>query len=175
MFLALNCKFWNLTMHSNIKKLFRISLLGAIIFLSGCAASYQSRNTDSSDIYSSDNGRAVPVEDMNARPQRPQPAPESATPTHQDAPAQDAENPAVAGLLQQAAQARAQGDFARAQTLAERAQALAPHEAQSYLELSRIYQERGDKARSRQMALRGLSVVSNDPHTEYELQLLSAP
>ena len=156
-------------MHLPIKKLFRIGLLGGIIFLSGCAASHQSR-----DIYS-DNGQSVPVEDMNARPQQPQPVPEPTAPTRPDAPQQDADNPAVAGLLQQAAQARSQGDFARAQTLAERAQTLAPHEAQSYLELSRIYQDRGDKARSRQMALRGLSVVNNDPRTEYELQLLSTP
>ena len=150
-------------------------LLSSMVFLSGCAASYQSRGIDVSDIDSSDNGHAVPIEDINARPQRPQPVPEPAMPTRPDAPPQDAANPAVAGLLQQAAHARAQDDFARAQTLAERAQTLAPHEAQSYLELSRIYQDRGDKARSRQMALRGLSVVNNDPNTEYELQLLSAP
>jgi hypothetical protein len=157
-------------MHSNTQQLFRIGLLGGIIFLNGCAASHQSP-----DIYSSNGKHAVPVEDMNARPQHPQPAPGPAIPTRPNAPTQNAENPAVAGLLQQAAQARAQGDFARAQTLAERAQTLAPHEAQSYLELSRIYQERGDMARSRQMALRGLSVVNNDPQTEYALQLLSTP
>lgn len=150
------------------KTLLPLFLLLSMALLNGCAASHQSR-----DIYS-DNGHAVPVEDMNARPQA-QPVPELTAPTRPAAPPQSAENPAVAGLLQQAAQARAQGDFARAQTLAERAQTLAPHEAQSYLELSRIYQDRGDKARSHQMALRGLSVVNNDPHTEYELQLLSAP
>jgi hypothetical protein len=151
------------------KILLPLFLLFSMALLNGCAASHQSR-----DIYSG-NGHAVPVEDMNARPQQPQPVPEPTAPTRPDAPQQDADNPAVAGLLQQAAQARLQGDFARAQTLAERAQTLAPHEAQSYLELSRIYQDRGDKARSHQMALRGLSVVNNDPHTEYELQLLSAP
>lgn len=149
--------------HSFLMLLLLMPLLG------GCATSNQSQQ-----IYSSENGRA-PIEEMNARSQRQQPLPEPTAPTRPDAPLQNAENPAVAGLLQQAAQARAQGDFARAQTLAERAQTLAPHEAQSYLELSRIYQDRGDKARSHQMALRGLSVVSNDPHTEYELQLLSAP
>lgn len=151
------------------KTLLPLFLLLSMALLNGCAASHQSR-----DIYS-DNGQSVPVDDINARPQQQQPVPEPTAPTRPDAPPQSAENPAVAGLLQQAAQARSQGDFARAQTLAERAQTLAPHEAQSYLELSRIYQDRGDKARSHQMALRGLSVVNNDPHTEYELQLLSAP
>lgn len=144
-------------------------MLFSIVLMSGCAASNQSQQ-----IYSSED-RPAPIEEWNSKSQRPQPIPERTAPTRPDAPLQNAENPAVAGLLQQAAQARSQGDFARAQTLAERAQTLAPHEAQSYLELSRIYQDRGDKARSHQMALRGLSVVNNDPNTEYELQLLSAP
>lgn len=139
--------------------------------LSGCATSNQS-----SQIYSSED-TAAPIKDLNARPQRPQPMPDASSPmpTRPDAAVQSARNPAVGGLLNSAAQARAQGDFARAQTLAERAQALEPHEAQSYLELARIYQSRGDKSRARQMALRGLSVVNNDPNTQYELQLLSAP
>ncbi len=152
------------------KAVLRIALLSAIAVLTGCAASNQS-----SQVYSSEDAQSAPIHDLGSRPQRPQPVMSSPTPVRPDAPLQDAANPAVAGLLQQASQARAQGDFARAQTLAERAQTLAPHEGQSYLELARIYQDRGDKARSRQMALRGLSVVSNDPNTEYELQLLSAP
>jgi tetratricopeptide (TPR) repeat protein len=146
-------------------------VLANTVLLSGCATSNQS-----SQIYSSENTTA-PIKDLNSRPQRPQPIPDTSSPmpTRPDAPIQSARNPAVGGLLHSAAQARSQGNFDRAQTLAERAQALEPHEAQSYLELARIYQTRGDKARARQMALRGLSVVNNDPNTQYELQLLSAP
>jgi hypothetical protein len=151
------------------KAIIKMTLLAGIVLLTGCATSNQS-----SQIYSSEDASPTPIHDLGSHGQRPQPI-MSTTLTRPDAPLQNAANPAVAGLLQQASQARAGGDFARAQTLAERAQTLAPHEAQSYLELSRIYQGRGDKARSRQMALRGLSVVSNDPNTEYELQLLSAP
>ena len=84
------------------------------------------------------------------------------------------QNPAAANLLEDAAQARAQGDYTRAQTLAERAQTLAPQEARAYLELSRIYEQRGDTTRARQMAIRGLSVVRDDPSTERNLQQLSA-
>jgi Flp pilus assembly protein TadD len=91
-----------------------------------------------------------------------------------DAPPRAIDNPAVASLLENAEQARAQGDVSRAQTLAERAQTLAPHEARAYLELSRIYEQRGNNEQAKQMALRGLSVVHDDPVTEYELQQMSA-
>lgn len=149
---------------------FGIFLLGSWVVLGGCAASHQSNQ-----VYSSENGQPAPITDLGSRQKPQQPAPSHTTSTQPDNTGQAPANTAVAGLLQQAAQARAAGDYARAQSLAERAQTLAPHEARSYLELSRIYQDRGDRARSRQMALRGLSVVSNDPHTEYELQLLSSP
>lgn len=92
-----------------------------------------------------------------------------------EAPPQAIKNPAAANLLSEAAQARAQGDYARAQTLAERAQTLAPQEARAYLELSRIYAQRGDTAHARQMAVRGLSIVRDDPTTERDLQQLSTP
>lgn len=91
-----------------------------------------------------------------------------------DAAPRPIQNPAAANLLEDAAQARAQGDYTRAQTLAERAQTLAPQEARAYLELSRIYEQRGDTTRARQMAIRGLSVVRDDPSTEYSLQQLRA-
>lgn len=145
-------------------------LLPLIGTLGGCATSSQSGR-----VYSSEEGRAAPVTDIGSRHRLPPPASSQPVTAHPETPARESANPAVAGLLQQAAQARAKGDFTRAQTLAERAQTLAPHEARSYLELARIYQERGDSARSRQMALRGLSVVSDDPDTESQLQLLSAP
>jgi hypothetical protein len=154
-----------------MKKILSIlALLPLVSALSGCATSSQSGR-----VYSSEDGQPAPISDIGPRHQPSQPASSQPAAPHPDAPARESTNPAVAGLLQQAAQARAKGDFARAQTLAERAQTLAPHEARSYLELSRIYQERGDSARSRQMALRGLSVVSNDPDTEQQLQLLSVP
>ncbi len=150
---------------------FGIFLLGSWVVLGGCAASHQS-----SQVYSSENGQPAPITDLGSRQKPQHPAPSHTTSNNQPDTAEQVQaNTAVVGLLQQAAQARAAGDYARAQSLAERAQTLAPHEARSYLELSRIYQDRGDRARSRQMALRGLSVVSNDPHTEYELQLLSSP
>lgn len=152
------------------KIMLMLVLLPSMALLGGCAASSQS-----SRIYSSEDGQTAPISDIGQRHPSSQPASSQPGYAHPDSPAQDSANTAVAGLLQQAARARANGDFARAQTLAERAQTLAPHEARSYLELSRIYQERGDSARSRQMALRGLSVVGNDPEIEQQLQLLSAP
>lgn len=130
--------------------------------------------------------RAVPIEDMHAPAHHQHSAPATAqtadtaaantdaTP-QPSAPPQPIKNPAAANLLSEAAQARAQGEYARAQTLAERAQTLAPQEARAYLELSRIYAQRGDTAHARQMAIRGLSVVRDDPTTEYDLQQLSSP
>ena len=98
----------------------------------------------------------------------------AATEPQPDAAPRPIQNPAAANLLEDAAQARAQGDYTRAQTLAERAQTLAPQEARAYLELSRIYDQRGDTTRARQMAIRGLSVVRDDPSTERSLQQLRA-
>lgn len=153
-------------------------LLGCALLLSGCATgSY----TSDQQIHSSTSRRSVPIKDLRSQPARPRPdttvTPDSTRPNYArpDEPERTSSNPAVASLLQQAAQARAAGDHARAQTLAERAQGLAPRDSRSYLELSRIYRDRGDHARSRQMALRGLSVADNDPAVRYELQLLSAP
>ena len=130
--------------------------------------------------------RAVPIEYIHApaHHQRSTPATTETTDTaavntdttpQPTAPPQPITNPAAANLLSEAAQARTQGDYTRAQTLAERAQTLAPQEARAYLELSRIYAQRGDSTHARQMAIRGLSVVRDDPTTEYDLQQLSAP
>jgi Flp pilus assembly protein TadD len=146
-----------------------LALALILLVLNGCASSSQS-----GQVHSSVEGQGAPITDLNGKPRRPHPLPSTLPGTGEDS-TRPPENVAVAGLLQQAAQARAQGDFARAQILAERAQSLSPHEAQSYLELSRIYLNQGDKNRSRQMALRGLSVIRNDPATENQLQQLSAP
>lgn len=145
------------------------SLLGTLL-LTGCAGN----SSSDSQIYSSESRHPAPITSINT-PQGTRYSQPSTRIENPDAAPQPPANVAVASLLQQAAQARAAGDFSRAQTLAERAQALAPREAQSYLELARIYQARGDNARARQMALRGLSVVDNDEASRYELQLLSAP
>lgn len=85
----------------------------------------------------------------------------------------DQGNSASNTLLQQAAKARAQGDYARAQALAERAQSIAPQDAENYAELARIYRAQGDVNRARQMARRGLSVGSTNPHTLRELEQMS--
>lgn len=151
------------------------ALLCCIAVLGGCAAGSYS---DDRQLHSSvsRSQRPAPVQDIRPAPARPQP--DSMLPTDEQRPSQPARpssNRAAASLLQQAAEARSSGDYDRAQTLAERAQGLAPRDARSYLELARIYRDRGDTARSRQMALRGLSVADGDPSVEYELRLLSAP
>lgn len=154
----------------NHRLLYIASLLGTLL-LTGCAG--KSSSSDS-QIYSSESRHPAPITSINTNQGPRYPRPPAGMPPPDTTP-HPSSNVAVASLLQQAAQARAAGDFSRAQTLAERAQALAPREAQSYLELARIYQARGDNARARQMALRGLSVVDNDDASRYELQLLSAP
>lgn len=90
-------------------------------------------------------------------------------------PPREPSNSGVASLLQQAAQARAAGDLSRAQSLAERAQALEPRQGYSYLELARIYQAKGDTNRARQMALRGQSYAGGDPSLKMSLQQFSNP
>lgn len=146
----------------------------AFLLLSGCA------------IEPSPSNDSVPIEDMHTSSPHGRhtdtttentgtmPSDTSATP-QPELPPQAIKNPAAANLLGEAAQARTQGDYARAQTLAERAQTLAPQEARAYLELARIYAQRGDTAHARQMAVRGLSIVRDDPTTERDLQQLSAP
>lgn len=156
-----------------MKKIISCSLLPMLLLLGGCAGSSQS----STQVYSEESRHPAPVKQATPRTstlptdnQDTPPAPPSPD-TGYSAPGYG--NTAVDTLLRQAAQARAAGEYVRAQTLAERAQALAPRDAHSYLELSRIHHARGDKQRSRQMALRGLSVVGDDPATEAALQLLS--
>ena len=84
-------------------------------------------------------------------------------------------NNGVATLLQQAAQARAEGDLDRAQSLAERAQTLEPRQGHSYLELAKIYEAKGDHPRAKQMALRGTSYAGDDVSLRESLQLFNSP
>jgi hypothetical protein len=163
-----------------MNKIVTCLLLPLFLLLEGCAGSSQS-NTQ---VYSEETRQPVPIEHnfpSKENPPQMENQPEDSVGMTQSTPADpgfippSSGNAAVNTLLQQAAQARAHGDYDRAQTLAERAQTLAPRDAQSYLELSRLHRDRGDKQRSRQMALRGLSVVQDDPATENALQLLSAP
>lgn len=150
-------------------------ITASFLLLNGCAIEPSPSNSSVplDDIYNASSQQqhtgSAGVTNTNTMPSS------TGTPSQPDLPPQAIKNPAAANLLSEAAQARAQGDYARAQTLAERAQTLAPQEARAYLELARIYAQRGDTAHARQMAVRGLSVVRDDPTTERDLQQLSAP
>ena len=145
-----------------------LTLVTTALLLAGCASNSQTSQASSQEIR-----RPAPVATVPVRRHQPD---DLRNPMGTQTPQpQPSGNAAVNSLLQQAAQARASGDLARAQTLAERAQSLAPRDAACYLELSRIYQQRGDQARARQMALRGLSVGGDDPAMRDQLERLSIP
>lgn len=107
------------------------------------------------------------------RPNTPPPTPPAPTPANSEA-IETSSNSGVATLLQQAQEALAMGDSSRAQALAERAQALAPRQPHSYLELAKIYQQRGDNHRARQMALRGLPFTAENSPLQHALQQFNA-
>lgn len=146
-----------------------IALCLPLLLAGGCATSSQS-STVSSGTYR----KPAPVSSVPAG--RPSSAPAPTTPGS-EGPAvpvtRTSPNTAAATLLQQASQARAAGDMARAQSLAERAQGLAPRDGYSYLELARIHQARGDNRRARQMALRGLPLAGDDSALRAALEQLS--
>lgn len=144
----------------------RLICILSLAVLAGCATSSQSTL-----IRSEQSHRSAPVQEMHQP--APQPVPMPSIPSIRHEP-HASSNSGVASLLEQAAQARAAGDFTRAQTLAEPAQGLEPRQAHSYLELAKIYRDRGDNNRSRQMALRGLQYADDDPALQEELHLLSA-
>ena len=60
------------------------------------------------------------------------------------------------GLIEQGRQARLAGDYGRADGLLQRAQRVEPRNAAVYLELSRLYRDRGDPDAARTVAERGL-------------------
>ena len=61
-----------------------------------------------------------------------------------------------AGLVVQARQAREAGELERAQILLQRAQRIDPRNPRVYVELARLYADRGDSVESQIMAERGL-------------------
>ncbi len=155
------------------------SLLPCLLLglLSGCAISSQSAQSRSeiSPRTQASQGHRPTTERAYAAPATQAAQPADISPSRGSSPDSTSTNSAVASLLQQAAQARAAGSFARAQSLAERAQGLEPRQGHSYLELARIYQANGDANRSRQMALRGLQYSGNDAPLHHELQRISQP
>lgn len=158
--------------------LFLITLL-SVLLLNGCATGSPTRKPvpiedihQSTQPTASTHSTATTATPSTYSPQTSEPVMPAVRPNE---PSPHLRNPAVASLLNSAAQARAAQDYAKAQALAERAQAMAPQEARTYLELSRIYAQRGDAVQAQQMARRGLSVVHDDPATEFDLQQLSAP
>ncbi|MCZ6829934.1 MAG: hypothetical protein O7F73_10175 [Gammaproteobacteria bacterium] len=85
-------------------------------------------------------------------PQAPAPAPEPPS-SGREAPGP---NNASMGLIEQARRARLAGDYERADGLLQRAQRVEPRNARVYLELSRLYREKGDLEAARHVAERGL-------------------
>jgi tetratricopeptide (TPR) repeat protein len=65
-------------------------------------------------------------------------------------------NNASLGLIDQGRQARLDGDYERADGLLQRAQRVQPRNARVYLELSKLYRDRGDASAARHVAERGL-------------------
>ncbi len=73
---------------------------------------------------------------------------------------------ARSGLLEQAAEARQSGDWHRAEGLLLRAQRIDARNAQVYLELARLYDDRGDERAAANMAERGMLYCSGKTCTE---------
>ena len=90
-------------------------------------------------------GQRPPAESRGAPPPVADPA-ETAVPA----------GSASAGLIADADQAQASGDFERAEALLQRAQRIDSRNARVYLALSRFYRERGQASQSQSMAERGL-------------------
>ena len=83
---------------------------------------------------------------------QPAPPPEPAVPATQDR----VPNNASLGLIEDGRRARLAGDYQRADGLLQRAQRVQPRNAEVYLELSRLYRDRGDPEAARLIAERGL-------------------
>ncbi len=65
-------------------------------------------------------------------------------------------NNASLGLIDQGRRARLAGDYERADGLLQRAQRVEPRNAVVYMELSRLYRDKGDQEAARHVAERGL-------------------
>lgn len=91
------------------------------------------------------------------------PAPAPAAPPAVPPPAEDASaHDAVAGLIEQARVARLEQRFDNAGRLLGRAQRIDPRNARVYLEFAELALARGDGARARTMAERGLLYCARD-------------
>jgi Tfp pilus assembly protein PilF len=86
------------------------------------------------------------------------PAPKPAPPPEPPTSGRDETRPtrASSSLVEQGRQARLAGDYERADGLLQRAQRVEPRNAGVYLELSRLYRDRGDPEAARHVAERGL-------------------
>lgn len=147
-----------------------LALLMMWLIVSGCTPY---RNSEANTSYSR-TGRTDSTHRPAPAPRTEQGWRENAAPTTHAEPHHSNGNAGAASLLQQASVARQQGELGKAQSLAERAQAIEPRSGYSYLELARIYQAKGDPSRAKQMALRGLSYSSGDAGLQAALQAISS-
>jgi Tfp pilus assembly protein PilF len=90
------------------------------------------------------------------------PAPRPEQPPEQPTSGRDEKKPiqASSSLVEQGRRARLDGEYERADGLLQRAQRVEPRNARVYLELSRLYRDRGDPEAARHVAERGLLYCS---------------
>lgn len=124
---------------------FRGPVLGLVLLLAGCAALEPDRSGPYDLEPGATPGRRPATIESRPAPVTPQPRAEPATPA-----------PASGNLIDQAIVARVNGDFEQALSLLERAQRIQPDDGRVYLELARTHADRGDTARARATAERGL-------------------
>ena len=86
----------------------------------------------------------------------PAPKPEPAPQAPSSGRTEPQPNNASSSLIAQGRRARLNGDYERADGLLQRAQRVEPRNAGVYLELSRLYRDRGDPEAARHVAERGL-------------------
>lgn len=143
----------------------RMLITSLILLLNAACAMQSTTETSTERSEAHHKARQEPRPDHSNSPRDPtwvQPGPAPRT----------SSNTGAATLLQQATAARNQGNLEKAQALAERAQGLEPRSGYSYLELAHIYQSKGDQARARQMALRGINYASDDQGLKNALQAI---
>lgn len=89
-------------------------------------------------------------------------------------PVQTQQSPAVLALLDDAAQARASGDYRAAQGSLQRAQRIAPRDPAVYYSLAETHMEQEDYNLAEQVALKGVSVAQGNPYQSQRLWQLLA-
>jgi tetratricopeptide (TPR) repeat protein len=100
-------------------------------------------------------GTAPTAQDIS----EPAPVPETRTPSVETG---QPRNPAVIALLADAEQSRLQGDYRAAQNSLQRAQRIAPTDAQVYYDLARTHLSLEDFDLAEQVALKGVSLVQGN-------------